>query len=224
MYCTSARSHGKCALSTQPIDLSWEVGGLTDRPIRGGVISILIYCNGLLSLLLLSLSLCHPLLPLLFFPGDVTSSEAVKWSRVLCCPSSVAAAHTQTVIIFCQGRDQCGEQSAHKTPLWQSDWFVQNMFHVHTHTHTQRQTGTQSQADRHISTHTHTNCNFSSWLSCHAVIIPREKVICLLMQQMLSVFWQFKKKRRRRRNVYMGSMQSHVVLLLLTAAQQHSHI
>lgn len=148
-------------------------------------------------------SLCHPL----FFLGDVTSSEAVKWSQCLCCPPSIAAAHKQTVIIFCQGQDQCGEQSAHKTPLWRSDWFCTKYV---SRTHTPRRAHTWSQADRHVSadacTHTHkkknrgwaktpNEPNFFPQLSCHAVIIPREKLICLLMLQMLSVFWPFKKMK-----------------------------
>lgn len=95
------------------------------------VLSLSCYC------LSLPLSLCHPL----FFLGDVTSSEAVKWSQFLCCPPSIAAAHKQTVIIFCQGQDQCGEQSAHKTPLWRSDWFcTKYVSRTHARAHTDRHT------------------------------------------------------------------------------------
>lgn len=173
-------------------------GWFDRRPIWGGVISILIYCNGLIFLLLLSPSLSPPLL--LFFLGDVTSSEAVKLSWFLCCPSTVAAAHKQAVIIFCQGRDQRGEQSAHKTTLWQSDWFVKNT--GRTHARAGRRAHMKSQVDKHIFTDTcahtqkqiadeHRNKpNLSFGLSCHAVIIPREKLVCLLMPQTLSVFWQ----------------------------------
>lgn len=157
MYCTPACSHGKRVLSTQPIDLSWEVGGLTDRPIWGGVISILIYCNGLLSLLLLSLSLSVT-------PSSSSSSRRcdVFWSSKMK-PGSVLSflrrrgSHADCNY-FLPGtgsvwRTKCTQNTLVTIRLACTKYVPR----AHTHTHTEADKHTITSAQAHFHTHTHYN-------------------------------------------------------------------
>lgn len=131
----------------------------------------------------------------LFVLGDVTSSEVAKWGFFLCCPSS--ACKPAVIIFFC-GQDRCGEQSCTLVTIW-----LACVKYGHTSTCT-----SSSQEDipvskgLHTHTHTETNCTWtqrggkaqlSPWFPCYSVILAREKLICLLIQRMLSMFWQFLK-------------------------------
>lgn len=69
----------------------------------------------------------------------------------------------------------------------QAGFPLQNMCHACTGRGAHIITGGQARFHTHTRAHRRTRTpnepNFSSWLSCHGVIIPRERLICLLMQQ-----------------------------------------
>ena len=89
-----------------------------------------------------------------------------------------------------------------KHPCDDRDWFVQNMCCTQTNTRVITQKRTGMFPHTHIHTHTRTNRTDEeqaqlfppAWPSCYTVILPREKLICLLMQQILSAFWRFFRK------------------------------
>lgn len=146
------------------------------------------------------LPLCHPL-SLSLLPGrcDVLWSSKMKLAPVLSFRRGCAS---QTDCnYFLPGtrsvwRTKCTQNNLVTiglvcTKICAAHTLVQAYEHAWSHKRTNAFSQTRAHRHKNKSQMNRDTKQVQLFLPCHAVIIPREKLVCLLMQQTMSVFWQF---------------------------------